>query len=225
MKSTVSNTFLPGLSTVPPDKSLQGAETHKVLPPRCAITSSDDAAHTRDHTGRVLPQSSVVRRQLNVLHDSPVITPEVVMKFKRHGSLIPVLAIALCGIGTYFIPQSSDAQDVVAQSITAAKTSAKVVDVLWTRRPDHYTLQVVLPKPDYAPTGRQPDVTLWLLGADGVAIPTSRVRPVKNTSTFAIQYSVSEISYAVPLSSGQSAVAVALKIDNDYFIQKLKPLD
>jgi hypothetical protein len=148
------------------------------------------------------------------------------MNWNRRESPKLVLAIALCIAGAYSVPSSSEAEEVVAQSVLSAKSS-KVVDVLWTRRTDHYTLQVVFPTRDAEPSGgKDPVVSLWLLGADGVAIPTSRDRQAKNISTSGpFTFPISEISYSVPLSSGQSAIAVALKIDDDYFIQKLKPLN
>jgi hypothetical protein len=165
----------------------------------------------------VLPLNSTVGWQFNVSHDSPKPSPEVVMKRNLHGPTNLAVVFALCIAGTPSLAQSTDPQNVIAQRITAPKASPKIATVLWTRRPDHYTLQVVFPRSTAVQLPVSTVVTLWLLAADGTSIPTSRDPPPK--------INVSEISYSVPLSSGQSAVAVALKIDDDYFIEKLNSLD
>jgi hypothetical protein len=113
--------------------------------------------------------------------------------------------------------QSSQSHPVIAQRITSTKSSPKIAAVLWTRRVDHYTLQVVFPRPSAAIAARNPPVTLWLLGADGTVIPASQNAPPKIPT--------SEVSYSVPLSSGQAAVAVALRVDDEFFIEKLRSLE
>jgi hypothetical protein len=108
------------------------------------------------------------------------------------------IALLLCIVGANGRAQSPD---------------FRIFGVLWTRDRDHYTLQVLFPKPASASVQQNPVVTVWFLGADGATIPASR-DALSRTPT-------SEISYSVPLSSGQSAVAVALKINDDYFVEKL----
>jgi hypothetical protein len=56
---------------------------------------------------------------------------------------------------------------------------------------------------------------VWLLGADGATIPVSRTAAS----------SCSEDTYSVSLSDGPSAVAVALKVDDEYYIEGLKKLE
>jgi hypothetical protein len=99
-------------------------------------------------------------------------------------------------------------------------TSSKVAAVLWTRRPDRYTLQVVFPKASGVPDGRpRPAVTFWLLAADGTTIPVTKVTPPKPPRL------PDEVAFSIPLDSGRSAVAIALKVDDEYFIEHLELLD
>ena len=137
------------------------------------------------------------------------------MNSNRHGLVGLVLVIALCMGGAYASAQSSDAQGVVSQSLTSTKASPKVGAVLWTRRIDHYTLQVVFPRSTSYCIRPNTAVTVWLLGADGATTPVSRHAAS----------SCSEDLYSVSLPSGQSAIAVAIKIDDDYFIEKLRALN
>jgi len=159
--------------------------------------------------GATLPNDASVAS-----HDLQELTSEVVMNSNRHGLAAQVPVMALCMGGAYASAQSSDSQGV-SQSLTSTKASPKVGTVLWTRRSDHYTLQVVFPRSTSICIRPNTAVTVWLLGADGATIPVSRHAPS----------SCSEDLYSVSLPSAQSAVAIAIKIDDDYFIEKLKTLD
>ena len=139
------------------------------------------------------------------------------MNGTRQVSSARTLTIALSLSAVCALGQSSEPPPVVAQRITSTKVSPKIAAVLWTRRIDHYTLQVVFPRPSAAVAPKNPTVTLWLLGADGSVVPTAQNAPSKIAPT--------EVSYSVDLLAGRSAVAVALKVDDEYFIEKLKPLD
>jgi hypothetical protein len=139
------------------------------------------------------------------------------MNWNRRSSLSLALAATLCTTAANSLAQSPPPEGIVAQRITAPKASPKVATVLWTRRIDHYTLQVVFPRVNAITPSKQPDIALWLLGAEGAVIPASRDKVVLKGA--------SEVSYSVPLAAGQSAVAVALKVDDEYFIEKLRPLD
>lgn len=138
-----------------------------------------------------------------------------------HNGPAAACVIALYAAGTLSLAQSSDSPSVVAHRVIAPKASPKVGTVLWTRRTDRYTLQVVFPRSSAVPSRQQnPAVTLWLLGADGAVISSSKDPvPVKSNTPPA------EVSYSVPLSSGEAAVAAALRIDDEYFIEKLQPLN
>lgn len=126
--------------------------------------------------------------------------------------LIPVLA--------------SEPSGIYMQELTAAKASAKVATVLWTRRSDRYTLQVVFPKESpasfFVPAGVAPTVRVWLLSADGSAIPVAR-NPPENGNEMSSR--PGEITYAVSRAAGQKAVAAALRIDDEYFIDAISPIN
>jgi hypothetical protein len=123
--------------------------------------------------------------------------------------------MALCMGGAYASAQSSDSQDILSQSFTSTKASPKIGAILWTRRIDHYTLQVVFPRSGSPCIRPNTAVTVWLLGADGGTIPIPR-----HSAS-----SCSEDLFSVSLPSGQSAMAVAIRIDDDYFIEKLRTLN
>ena len=124
-------------------------------------------------------------------------------------------AIAVCIAGALAQAQSSEPQNVATQRIASPRASSKVGAVFWTRRTDHYTLQVVFPRSSAICARPNTVVTVWLLRADGGAIPVSR-DPVA---------SCSEDLYSVSLSDGPSAVAVAFRIDDEYYIEGIKKLD
>lgn len=137
------------------------------------------------------------------------------MNSKHHSSAVLVLLVTLCVGASYALAQSPDPKVVISQSLAAIKSSSRIAAVLWTRRADHYTLQVVFPRSSSVCMRPDTAVTVWLLGPDGATIPVSRDAAS----------SCSEDLYSVPISSGQSAAAVALKIDDEYFIEKLKQLN
>ncbi len=115
--------------------------------------------------------------------------------------------------------QSADPNGISAQRITSTRATSKVESVLWTRRSDRYTLQIVFPRTSRVLRPQaNPEVTLWLLGADGIAIPTSRAAPQTSGPL------AGEIAYSVSLSAGESAVAAAIKVDDEYFIERLQAL-
>jgi len=131
-----------------------------------------------------------------------------------------LLCIAVAGAG-----RAADSPDVTAQQLNGPTASKKVSAVLWTRRPDRYTLQVVLPNMGRifqlaGPDRETPAVTLWLLRADGTSVAATREvsREEKNG------FRPIEIAYTVPLASGDEAVAAVIRIDDEYFIEPLQSL-
>jgi hypothetical protein len=141
------------------------------------------------------------------------------------------LILALClGVLAYsamrpLAAQSGEPSSIYMQELNAAKTSKKVAAVLWTRRADRYTLQVILPRLSavsfFVPVQDHSAVRLWLLSADGSAISAARSPALgggEKTSNS------SEITYSVSLSAGRQAVAAVLKIDDDYFVDPIAPL-
>jgi hypothetical protein len=153
--------------------------------------------------------------------------------------LATVCASLLCG--SVMPPAlAADAPEVVAQRLTAPIASNKVAAVLWTRRSDRYTLQVVFPRetrmltlvdgrrpaPDAQSPGDQtfgvpiPAVRLWLLAADGTVIPASIERALGAQQ----RVQTTELAYSVSLAAGERVVAAALKVDDEYFIDSIQPL-
>jgi hypothetical protein len=110
------------------------------------------------------------------------------------------------------------------QELTAAKASGKVATVLWTRRSDRYTLQVVFPKESAnwfgAPPIKYPAVRLWLLSDDSFDGSAARV-PIRAEASTSAQ---NERTYWVSLSTGAKAVAAVLQIDDQFFVDPVPQL-
>jgi len=119
---------------------------------------------------------------------------------------------------------AGEASLVTAHQLRTPVASGKVEAVLWTRRAGGYTLQFVFPRPSVGmriePQSRETSVTLWLLRADGTAIPVSASpaqAPRKGQPR-------SDLTFPVSIADGESAVAAAIRIDDAYFIEALQPL-
>jgi hypothetical protein len=141
------------------------------------------------------------------------------------------LVLALClGVLSYSAVRPLDVQagepsSIYMQELIAAKASEKVAAVLWTRRADRYTLQVIFPKMSavsfFVPVQDHSAVRLWLLSADGSAIPAARSPALGADEKLSKS---AEITYSVSLSAGRQAVAAVLKIDDEYFVDPIAPL-
>ena len=145
--------------------------------------------------------------------------------------------VALFGIAASSLSAAVDAEtQVLAKDLNAARTPGKVAAVIWTVRPEHCTLQVVFPNagriaqalqdnPKLKP-GR-PSVQVWLLKADGTLIaPTQRMDPSNGAAgknPRQPRYGA-EVLFAFPLSADKEAVAAAIRIDDAFYIEPLKPL-
>jgi len=68
---------------------------------------------------------------------------------------------------------------------------------------------------------QNPSVSLWLLRADGTVIDSVKEPPLGATKGVLPV----EIAYSVPLSAGREAVAAAIQIDDEYFVEALQPLN
>ena len=73
---------------------------------------------------------------------------------------------------------------------------------------------------EHGPTN--PAIQAWLLKVDGTVIAAARRRV--SISGQRPGGPADEALYSIPLPAGQEAVAVALMIDHDYYIEELKPL-
>lgn len=143
--------------------------------------------------------------------------------------LLPAICASLLWGGFTLPALAADSGDVEALQLTTPTKTNKVAAVLWTRRADRYTLQVVFPRETrivilgdgrMADTARQhnPTVALWLLRADGTVIPARSATPLKTRSG----QPAAEVAYSVSLPDGEQAVAAAIRIDDEYFIEPLR---
>ena len=140
------------------------------------------------------------------------------------------LALMCCAVAVPCLPAEPQTP-VLAQDLKKLRAPGKVASVLWTRRTDQYTLQIVFPRSYRMPAvdaqrkpvsaATNPSIQAWLLKADGTVIPASR-RSV-SISGQTQGNPPDEVLYSIPLPAGREAVAVALMIDNDYYIEQLQP--
>jgi len=118
-------------------------------------------------------------------------------------------------------------QQISAKDLKTLEVPGKVVAVLWTKRLERCTLQIVFPNAGriaQAMTNnpkqhsQRPRVQAWLLRADGSAIASiGRTEPAGNgRQPFGV-----EVLIAFPLSADTEAVAVALRVDDQFLIQRL----
>lgn len=76
----------------------------------------------------------------------------------------------------------------------------------------------------YAAVVKEPRLGVWLLKADSTQIMPVAYRCDPGPNSTARSDRVFEVSYAFPAAEGAQAVAVAIRVGNDYFIEKLQPL-
>jgi hypothetical protein len=155
---------------------------------------------------------------------------EAFMNHPLHPVLLGACALFLCA-AVHPPSLAAGAAEVVAQQLNGPKVSKKVSAVLWTRRPDRYTLQVVFPREGrilplvdgrklVGPATQNPAITLWLLRADGTAISATKETTLREKQGFI----PIEVAYSVPLTVGDQAVAAAIRIDDEYYIEPLENL-
>ena len=144
---------------------------------------------------------------------------------KATTGFVSACCITLFGITASSLSAAVDAEtQVLAKDLNAARTSGKVAAVIWTVRTDHCTLQVVFPKAGRVTLKQQrpTSVQVWLLKADGSLIaPTQRAEP--GTKDIRQPYGV-EVLFAFPLSADKEAVAVAIRVDDAFYIEPLSSL-
>jgi len=119
-------------------------------------------------------------------------------------------------------------QQITAKDLKTLEVPGKVVAVLWTKRPERCTLQIVFPNSGriaQAMTDRPkkaPLVQAWLLRADGSAIASiGRTEP--GAKDIRQPFGV-EVLIAFPRWADTEAVAVALRVDDEFLIQRLPTL-
>jgi hypothetical protein len=151
------------------------------------------------------------------------ILQNVELEVDMKSTLLASLASAVLLGGAIPHPASTagEATPLHAQQLFAPRKSSKVAAVIWTRRSDRYTLQVVFPRTSrITPIKQDTSVTLWLLGPNGTVIPAISERPLGPDQGVHLN----EVAFRVSLQSGDEAVAAALKIDDEYFVEALRPL-
>jgi len=226
----------------------------------------------------------------------------------RSGFLAGLVLISAATRAMGVVAAEADDKGVYAQDLPTVSASGNVTAALWTRRPDSYTLQLVLNRsryaltlapaapvpaasevnvgagpeslerssffvgnaianlrcldPDFggrtltlvdgrrtpgqqpttpAPPGQMPpsnpplqvrealqlreapQVQAWLLRADGTQItPVRQVPQQLSDGKCAARHIADEILYRVSVADGSEAVAVAIRIDDEYYIEKLR---
>jgi hypothetical protein len=138
------------------------------------------------------------------------------MRRATFGILI-VLVLTLISQATFANAADAGEQQILARDLKTLEVPGKVVAVLWTVRPEYCTLQIVFPKTSriVRPGLHQPSIQAWLLTADGSAIQsTGRAEP--GDQSFRI-----EVNMSFPISADTEAVAVALRVDDQFLIERL----
>ena len=152
------------------------------------------------------------------------------------------LAIALALANLQMDGAAAAETQVVAQDLRKLQIPGKVSAVVWTRRNDACTLQVVLHMPvefQHAakraanlaaagigaplPAPKLPQVQVWMLKADGTVIPR-----IAGTPAFPVAVKDSdgvplEVKYSYPVTAVHEAVAAALLVDGVYYIEPVRP--
>jgi hypothetical protein len=139
-----------------------------------------------------------------------------------------VFILAFMRLADFANAAEAQEQQIATRDLKTLQIPGKVAGVVWTVRPERCTLQIVFPNgggiaqamgADPKPDSHRPSVQAWLLRADGTAIPSiGRSEPgAKNIrQPFGI-----EILIAFPRMADTEAVAVALRVDDRFLIERL----
>lgn len=154
----------------------------------------------------------------------------------RTAALLAALAFG----GVALSGESSPHQAVVGQALTGISAPG-VTGIIWTRRQDHYTLQILLARPPgvfggtlpaAAPSGNPyPDVRVQLQDGTGAGIPHLRrlaVAPSLQTQAVARggadRTGRIEVIYTFHLGDGGRAKLLTLQINERSFVAAVPPL-
>ena len=121
-------------------------------------------------------------------------------------------------------------RQISSADLKTLEIPGKVAGVLWTVRPERCTLQIVFPNAggiQQAMAGHpkldlhRPSIQAWLLRADGSAISSiGRSEPDERAQGPRQPFGV-EVLIAFPRLADMEAVAVALRVDNVFLIERL----
>lgn len=134
----------------------------------------------------------------------------------------------LCCAGAASGVMAQEQIPIVAQDLNKARASGRLAAVLWTRREDTCTLQLVINVLDGAGLAKKPaslpHIQVWLLKPDGSTVPWSRmINP--DMSKLGGRTIALEMMYRYPLSASRDAVAAAIMVDDQYYVEPLKLKD
>lgn len=144
--------------------------------------------------------------------------------------------LVLCALAGISPAESAEKRDVVSQDLKQLRAPGKIEAAIWTRRPEGYTLQVVLNlnTPSLGPmdgrrkvpsAGPEPSplaqIKVWLLRADGSLIQPRRTE-LPNPAIAGPRTRAMDATYVFPEAAGTEAVAVAMQVDGEFYIEKLE---
>lgn len=148
-----------------------------------------------------------------------------------------VAAASLASVALCHAASAAEPRPVLAQDLSELTVAGKVSAVLWTRRPDSWTVQVVLPRhrpiaaasrvaqpasPATTPPEKPPRIEVWLLRADGSRIAAA-YRWETPQPKDCLRCIGSDVLYAFRLAEGDGAASVAISVDDEYRSQRLRP--
>jgi hypothetical protein len=135
---------------------------------------------------------------------------------------------------------------VLSQDLASLKGTKGVSAALWTRRPDSYTLQLVLPVSGSrmlplvdgrrmvtvstvasatSPAPTRIKTNVWLLRADGTQIlPTFR-SPDPSLAQCVARCIAGEVLYRFSIADARQAVAAAIQVGENFYIERLATLE
>lgn len=148
---------------------------------------------------------------------------------KRAAIGLPILfVLTLMPVANYAKAADEQEQQISTRDLKTLAIPGKVAGVLWTVRPERCTLQIVFPNAgriqqvtsDHPKLHLQPpSIQAWLLRADGSAI-SSIARSEPGNTNIRQPLGV-EVLLAFPRSADKEAVAVALRVDDVFLIERL----
>jgi len=150
---------------------------------------------------------------------------------KRAAIGLPILSVLT------FMPLANHAnaaddreQQIASRDLKTLEIPGKVAGVLWTVRPERCTLQIVFPNGWRISQARaehpklnlhQPSIQAWLLTADGSAISSIGRWEPDHKAMSPRQPFGAEVLIAFPRLADKEAVAVALRVDDVFLIERL----
>jgi hypothetical protein len=142
-----------------------------------------------------------------------------------------VFVLTLMPLANYANAPDDQEKPIASRDLKILEVPGKVAGVLWTVRRERCTLQIVFPSAGGMPKAKAYHPTLglhapfsvqaWLLRADGSAI-SSIGRSGPDEKTMGPRQPLGdEVLIAFPRSADAEAVAVALRVDDVFLIEKL----